>query len=184
MVAILPQAEVAGGLTNGRSGEAPTAVRVAGLGRERAGTAIEIQSDLPGATRGTYVVLGAKRDPGGQTGAIAGPFRQITGKIDTPDGVPDEGALKAAAALLAGWGVKLFERGAEDDRALFMVAPAETLVPVSAVPDLLRIARPRLRWPRRIPGNPKIGRLARVRPPELQEARDNMQVNLPHRVSL
>ncbi|MFC6790741.1 hypothetical protein ACFQE0_14655 [Methylobacterium komagatae] len=83
---------------------------------------------------------------------------------------------------MAEHGIHLYERDASGNRELFLAAPAETLVPACAVPGLLILARPRLRWPKRLSGNPKIGRLKRVRPPELQAARDDRPANLSHRV--
>ncbi|AWB24868.1 hypothetical protein DA075_13515 [Methylobacterium currus] len=143
-----------------------------------------IQSDVPGATRGTVVVLGAKRDQERANGSIPGPFRQIADKPGTGQEGPEMEAIRAAIALLAENGIRLFEREVSGGREVFLVAPAETLVPVSAVPDLLRLARPRLRWPKRLPGNPKIGRLARLRPADALGKAGALPANLPNRVSI
>ncbi|MCP1557480.1 UNVERIFIED_ORG: ComEC/Rec2-related protein [Methylobacterium sp. SuP10 SLI 274] len=142
-----------------------------------------IQSDLPGATRGTWVVLGARQVSEGETGPIAGPFRQITGKVDAVDCSPDAGTFQDTLDLLAEYGIRLYEREVSGNRELFLAAPADVLVPVSTVPDLLRLARPRLRWPKRLPGNPKIGRRKRLRPQTVEEAA-TPPANLPHRVSI
>lgn len=123
-----------------------------------------IQSDLPGANRVAVVVLGARREPEPGSGAISGPFRQIADNIDAVESILSEGSITAVLHLLADCGFRLYERESSGGQELFLVAPAGALIPASRVPDLLRLARPRLRGPKCLPGNPKIGRLARLRP--------------------
>lgn len=128
------------------------------------------------------MILRAQREQKPESYPISGPFRQITGKPETGDGVLSEAAIRAVLGLLADCGLRLYERESNGGQELFLVAPAEALIPISRVPDLLLLARPRLRWPRRLPGNPKIGRLARLRPPNDEVGPDTPQSYLPKRI--
>lgn len=141
-----------------------------------------IQSDLPGPSRGTLVVLGARRDLEPGSDRIAGAFRQIADKTEVIEMILSNGGLQAVLDRLAECGIRFYERESSGDRELFLVAPAEALIPISRVPDLLLLARPRLRWPRRLPGNPKIGRLARLRPPSDDAVPDTPESYLPKRI--